>query len=253
MSLLIGYCTLPAQRRRPQYMRLAIETLRVNAEGTRQLLELARQKGARFMLASTSEVYGDPLVHPQTEAYWGNVNPVGPRSMYDEGKRYSEAMTTAFHRTHKLPIRICRIFNTYGPRMDPSDGRIVSNLVTQAIAGEPLTIYGDGHQTRSFQYIDDLVEGVIRLMNAELSTPINLGNPVEHSMIELATLVMTLTGSQGPLEFQALPEDDPKRRKPDISLARKMLDWEPNVTLEDGLKRTINSFRLAKDPWRTPA
>jgi len=226
----------------PQYLQRPIETLQVNAEGTRHLLELARQKGAAFLLASTSEVYGDPLVHPQPESYWGNVNPVGPRSVYDEGKRYAEAITTAFHRTFKLPIRICRIFNTYGPRMSPQDGRIVSNLITQALAGDPLTIYGDGRQTRSFQYVDDLVEGVVRLMRVDVSTPVNLGNPDEHTMIELAELVTALTGSQSPMEFRPLPEDDPQRRQPDITNAMEALGWEPVVVLEGGLRRTIEWF-----------
>ena len=227
----------------PRYLERPIETLRVNAEGTRHLLELAREKGAAFLLASTSEVYGDPAVHPQTEAYLGNVSSIGPRSVYDEGKRYAEAMTMAFKRTFGSPIRICRIFNTYGPRMDPEDGRVVSNLITQAIAGEPLTVYGDGHQTRSFQYVDDLVEGVVRLMRADYQQPVNLGNPVEFDMLELAALVQELTGSSEPIEFRPLPEGDPRRRRPDISLAREVLGWQPVVQLRDGLVRTIQSFR----------
>ena len=213
----------------PKYLERPIETLRVNAEGSRNLLELARDKGAAFLLASTSEVYGDPLVHPQAESYWGNVNPNGPRSVYDEGKRYAEAMTMAFRRAFDAPVRICRIFNTYGPRMDPQDGRVVSNMVTQALAGVPLTVYGDGHQTRSFQYVDDLVEGVVRLMGVDVSQPVNLGNPVEFDMLELAELVKELTGSESPIEFRPLPEDDPQRRRPDISLARQLLDWEPVI------------------------
>jgi dTDP-glucose 4,6-dehydratase len=227
----------------PRYLERPVETLRVNAEGTRHLLELAEAKGAGFMLASTSEVYGDPLVHPQTESYWGNVNPVGPRSVYDEGKRYAEALATAFHRTSGVPIRICRIFNTYGPRMDPRDGRLVSNFIVQSLAGEPLTVYGDGSQTRSFQYVDDLVEGIVRLLAADTSRPINLGNPEERSVLELAELVRDLTGSRSRIEFLPLPEDDPRRRRPDITLARQLLHWEPVVPLEDGLRLTIDSFR----------
>jgi len=227
----------------PRYLERPIETLLVNADGTHNLLKLAREKGAAFLLASTSEVYGDPAEHPQTEAYWGNVNPIGPRSVYDEGKRYAEAMTMAFRRTFGSPIRICRIFNTYGPRMDPGDGRVVSNMISQALAGEPLTVYGEGHQTRSFQYVDDLIEGVVRLMGVDYQDPVNLGNPVEYDMLALADLVKELTGSSAPLEFRSLPEDDPRRRKPDISVAMEVLGWQPVVPLRDGLERTIQSFR----------
>lgn len=234
----------------PRYLERPIETLRVNAEGTHNLLQLAREKGAAFLLASTSEVYGDPDVHPQTEAYWGNVNPIGPRSVYDEGKRYAEAMTMAFQRSFGAPVRICRIFNTYGPRMDPDDGRVVTNMIGQALAGQPLTVYGDGHQTRSFQYVDDLVEGVVRLMDADYQRPVNLGNPDEFDMLELAALVKELTGSSSELEFRSLPEDDPRRRRPDISLAAKVLGWQPVIPLREGLERTIAAFRREGVPER---
>ena len=230
----------------PRYLELPIETLVVNAEGTHNLLRLAREKEATFLLASTSEVYGDPAEHPQTEAYWGNVNPIGPRGAYDEGKRYAEAMAMAFWRTYGSPIRICRIFNTYGPRMHPGDGRVVSNMVSEALAGEPITVYGDGHQTRSFQYVDDLIEGVVRLMHASYEHPVNLGNPVEYDMLELADLVKELTGSTAPVEFRSLPEDDPRRRRPDISVAMEVLGWRPVVGLRDGLARTIEAFRATR-------
>ena len=227
----------------PRYLERPIETLQANAAGTYNLLQQAREKGAAFLLASTSEVYGDPEQHPQTEAYWGNVNPIGPRSVYDEGKRYAEAMTMAFQRTFGSPIRICRIFNTYGPRMNPKDGRVVSNMITQAIAGEPLSVYGDGRQTRSFQYVDDLVEGVVRLMGADYQRPVNLGNPVEFDMLELAALVKELTHSSQPIEFSPLPADDPRRRRPDISVAIDVLGWQPVVPLREGLAHTIQAFR----------
>jgi dTDP-glucose 4,6-dehydratase len=227
----------------PRYLKLPIETLLVNAEGTRHLLDLARARGAAFFLASTSEVYGDPLVHPQPEGYWGHVNPIGPRSVYDEAKRYAEALTLAYHRTHELPVRIVRIFNTYGPAMDPDDGRVVSNFITQALRGEALTVYGDGSQTRSFQYVDDLVEGIVRLMGVDYSEPVNLGNPEEFTMLELAELVRELTGSKAGLEFRPLPQDDPKQRRPDIRLARELLGWEPRVPVREGLRRTITYFK----------
>ncbi len=229
----------------PRYLARPIETLRVNADGTYNLLELARDKGAAFMLASTSEIYGDPLVTPQAETYWGNVNPIGPRSVYDEGKRYAEAMTMAFRAAVGGSIRICRIFNTYGPRMSPNDGRVVSNMVRQALTGEQLTVYGDGRQTRSFQYVDDLIEGLVRLMNVSFERPVNLGSPIEHDMLALAALVKKLTGSTASIVFQPLPEDDPHQRRPDIGLARSVLGWEPVVSLEDGLVRTIEAFRRA--------
>jgi dTDP-glucose 4,6-dehydratase len=227
----------------PRYLERPLETLLVNAEGTRHLLELARRSGAAFLLASTSEVYGDPLVHPQPETYWGNVNPIGPRSVYDEGKRYAEAITMAYHRRHGVATRVCRIFNTYGPRMDPHDGRVVSNFVRQALAGEPLTVYGDGSQTRSFQYVDDLVEGIVRLLASDVVDPVNLGNQTEFTMIELAELVLELTRSRSELLFEPLPVDDPRQRRPDISRARNLLGWEPRVPLRDGLARTIEAFR----------
>lgn len=227
----------------PRYLRLPVETLLVNAEGTRHLLDLARAKGAAFFLASTSEVYGDPLVHPQPETYWGNVNPIGPRSIYDEGKRYAEALTTAYHRAYGVPVRIVRIFNTYGPFMDPEDGRVVSNFIIQALKGEPLTVFGDGSQTRSFCYVDDLIEGIRRLMEVDYPYPVNLGNPEEYRVLELAQLVKELTGSPSPITFLPLPEDDPKQRRPDITLARRLLGWEPRVPVREGLKRTIAYFR----------
>jgi nucleoside-diphosphate-sugar epimerase len=227
----------------PRYLKLPIATLLVNAEGTRHLLDLALRKGARFFLASTSEVYGDPLVHPQLESYWGNVNPIGPRSIYDEGKRYAEALTTAYHRAYGVPVRIVRIFNSYGPFMDPEDGRVVSSFIVQALRGEPLTVFGDGSQTRSFCYVDDLIEGIRRLMEVDYPYPVNLGNPEEYRVLELAHLVKELTGSPSPITFLPLPEDDPKQRRPDITLARKLLGWEPKVSVREGLLRTIAYFR----------
>ena len=226
----------------PKYLAEPIKTLRVNAEGTYHLLELARGKGAAFFLASTSEVYGDPLVHPQPETYWGNVNPVGPRAVYDEGKRYAEAMTTAYHTHYGLPVRIVRIFNTYGPRMDPKDGRVVTNFITQALKGEPLTVYGDGSQTRSFCYIDDLIEGIVRLMEVDYTGPVNLGNPEEYTVLELARLVKELTGSPSEIVFKPLPQDDPKQRRPDISLAKRLLEWKPLMPVREGLERVIAYF-----------
>jgi nucleoside-diphosphate-sugar epimerase len=227
----------------PRYMRDPIATLMVNSEGTRHLLELARENGAAFFLASTSEVYGNPLEHPQPETYWGNVNPIGPRSVYDEAKRYGEAMAMAFRRQYGLTLRISRIFNTYGPRMHPEDGRVVSNLIVQALRGQPMTVYGDGQQTRSFQYVDDLVEGIVRLMGAKFDLPVNLGNPVEWTMLELGQLVRSMTETSSELIFEPLPIDDPLRRRPDISLARELLGWEPHVPLEEGLRTTIDAFR----------
>ena len=228
----------------PKYLRAPIETLRVNAEGTFHLLELARTKGAAFFLASTSEVYGDPLVHPQPETYWGNVNPVGPRAVYDEGKRYAEAMVTAYHRHYELPIRIVRIFNTYGPRMDPSDGRVVTNFIAQALRGDPLTVYGEGSQTRSFCYVDDLTEGIARLMGVDYAGAVNLGNPEEYTVLDLARLTKEITGSRSEIVFKPLPQDDPMRRCPDITLAKKLLRWEPKIQLRTGLRRTISHFQI---------
>ncbi|MER3515040.1 MAG: NAD-dependent dehydratase [Chloroflexota bacterium] len=236
----------------PRYLKLPLETLLVNSEGTRHLLDLACRKGAAFLLASTSEVYGDPTVHPQPETYWGHVNPIGPRSVYDESKRYAEALTLTYHRMQGLPVRIVRIFNTYGPRMDIEDGRVVSNFITQALRGEPLTIYGDGTQTRSFQYIDDLVEGIMRLMRVDYPYPVNLGNPEEYTVLQLAHLVRELTGARVPLEFRPLFEDDPKRRKPDITLAKRLLGWQPSVSLVEGLRRTIEFFRGYSRPSAVP-
>lgn len=227
----------------PKYLAHAIETLRVNSEGTYHLLELARRKKAKFFLASTSEVYGDPQVHPQPETYWGNVNPVGPRAVYDEAKRYAEALTFSYHRAYGVPVRVARIFNTYGPRMDPHDGRVVSNFITQALRGEPLTVYGDGSQSRSFCYIDDLIEGIVRLMHVDYGGPVNLGNPEEYRVIDLARLIRELTGSSSAIVFKPLPQDDPKRRRPDISLARKLLNWSPVVPAREGLRRTIGHLR----------
>ncbi len=227
----------------PKYMAHSIETLRVNSEGTYHLLELARRKGAAFFLASTSEVYGDPEVHPQPEEYRGNVNSIGRRSMYDESKRYAEALTMAYSRSRGADARIVRIFNTYGPRLDPKDGRVVTNFITQALRGEPLTVYGDGSQTRSFQYVDDLVEGTLRLMNVEYHEPVNLGNPEEYTVLEFASLIKELTQSPSPIVFTPLPEDDPRQRRPDISLAKRLLNWEPEVPVQDGLARTVEYFR----------
>jgi nucleoside-diphosphate-sugar epimerase len=229
----------------PKYLAIPIETMRVNAEGSRHLLELCRRTGAKFFLASTSECYGDPEVHPQPESYWGLVNPIGPRSVYDEAKRYAEAITMAYHRHHGVSCRIIRVFNTYGPRMDPDDGRVVTNFIKQALQGQSLTIYGDGAQTRSFQYVSDLIAGIRALMDLEFSEPVNLGNPEEFTMLELVTLVQELVGSTLPIEHWPLPQDDPRQRKPDISRARALLGWEPQVRVRDGLARSIEWFRKA--------
>ena len=225
------------------YLDYPIQTLKVGSLGTHKALGLSRAKGARFLLASTSEVYGDPLVHPQPESYWGNVNPVGPRGVYDEAKRFAEAMTMAYHRYHKLDTRIVRIFNTYGPRMRPKDGRVVSNFIVQALKGDPLTVYGDGSQTRAFCYVDDLIDGIVRLFERGGADPTNIGNPHEFTVRQLAELVLKLTGSRSTLVEQPLPTDDPKVRQPDIRHARETLEWEPRVGLEDGLRRTIEYFR----------
>ena len=225
------------------YLEHPIATLDVGSLGTRNALELARTHGARFFMASTSEVYGDPLEHPQRETYWGNVNPVGPRSVYDEAKRFSEALTMAYHRELGLDTRIVRIFNTYGPRMRPRDGRVVSNFIVQALAGEPLTIYGDGSQSRSFCYVSDEVDGLYRLFMHGDSEPTNIGNPDEFRVRELADLVLELTGSASKVVLKALPTDDPKVRRPDISRAREKLGWSPKVPLREGLQRTIDWFK----------
>jgi dTDP-glucose 4,6-dehydratase len=227
------------------YQRYPIATLSVNSRGTHHLLDLAARDGARLLFASTSEVYGDPLQHPQREDYFGNVNPIGPRSIYDEAKRYGEALTMAYGEAAGIDTRIVRIFNTYGPRMDADDGRVVANFVVQALRGEPLTVYGDGSQTRSFQYVDDLVEGVFRLMESTYRAPVNIGNPAEFTMLELAELVRKLTDTTSIIQFRPLPADDPKQRRPDISLAMKIIGWQPSVPLETGLKRTIAYFRAA--------
>ena len=225
------------------YLELPIQTLKVGSLGTHNAIGIAKAKGARFFLASTSEVYGDPLEHPQRETYWGNVNPIGPRGVYDEAKRFSEALTMAYHRTHGLDTRIVRIFNTYGPRMRPRDGRVVSNFIVQALNGEDLTIYGDGSQTRSFCYVEDEVEGIYRLFMNGDSMPTNIGNPVEFTVRQLAEMVVELTGTKSSIISEPLPQDDPKVRKPDITRARTMLGWEPRVPLSDGLVRTIEYFR----------
>lgn len=225
------------------YLEIPIQTLKVGAMGTHNVLGLARAKGAGMLLASTSEVYGDPLVHPQREDYWGNVNPVGPRGCYDEAKRFAEAIVMAYHRMHGIDTKIVRIFNTYGPRMRLKDGRIVPNFVRQALTGEPLTVYGDGSQTRSFCYCSDLLEGIYRLGMSKENMPTNIGNPTEFTVLEFAELVKKLTGSNSPIEFKPLPQDDPKQRRPDISKAKEVLDWEPKVGLEEGLAKTLDYFR----------
>ena len=225
------------------YLELPIQTLKVGALGTHKALGLAKAKGARFVLASTSEVYGDPLEHPQRETYWGNVNPVGPRGVYDEAKRFAEAMTVAYHRYHGVDAKIVRIFNTYGPRMRVRDGRAVPNFIGQALKGEDVTVYGDGTQTRSLCYVSDLVDGVIRLMLSGANEPINIGNPQELTIEQIARTIITLTGSPSRIVYRALPVDDPKVRKPDITRATTILDWRPKVTLEEGLVRTIEYFR----------
>jgi dTDP-glucose 4,6-dehydratase len=225
------------------YLELPIQTLKVGSLGTHNALGLALAKQARFLLASTSEVYGDPLVHPQPESYWGNVNPIGPRGCYDEAKRFAEAMTMAYHRAQGVDTRIVRIFNTYGPRMRPGDGRVVSNFIVQALRGEPLSMYGDGSQTRSFCYASDEVEGIYRLFLSEERMPVNIGNPNEFTVRELAELVIELTGSSSAIESLPLPADDPKVRQPDITRAKAILGWEPTVQLREGLLRTIEYFR----------
>ena len=217
------------------YLELPIQTLKVGALGTHKALGLAREKGARFLVASSSEVYGDPLVHPQTEDYWGNVNPIGPRGVYDEAKRFGEAMTMAYHRSHGLDTKIVRIFNTYGPRMRAKDGRVVPAFITQALAGKPLTVFGDGTQTRSFCFVADLIEGIYRLLMSDLNEPCNVGNPTEMTIREFAEAVLRLTGSKSTLTYEPLPTDDPKVRQPDIGLAQQKLGWEPKVPLEEGL------------------
>ena len=229
------------------YLQLPIQTLKVGALGTHKALGLAMAKNARFLLASTSEVYGDPLVHPQPEEYWGNVNPVGPRGVYDEAKRFGEALTMAYHRYKEVDTKIVRIFNTYGPRMRPNDGRAIPAFVPQALRNQPITIFGDGSQTRSFCYVSDLIEGIYRLMMSDQHEPVNIGNPHEMTIREMAEAIIRLTGSSSPLVTKPLPVDDPKVRQPDITLARRLLGWEPKVDLEEGLTRTIAWFREVLD------
>ena len=235
-------CHLASPASPPAYLARPLHTLAVGSEGTRRLLELARAHDARFLMASTSEVYGEPEVHPQDESYRGNVDPTGPRSVYDEAKRFAEAITMAMHRSYGLNVGIARIFNTYGPRLSPGDGRVVSNFVVQALRGDPLTVYGDGTQTRSFCFVDDQIAGLLALLGSSLTGPVNIGNPDERSMLELARLVLEVTGSHSDIVFRPLPTDDPTRRCPDITLARETLGWSPRVELRDGLERTIAYF-----------
>ena len=230
------------------YLKLPIQTLKVGSLGTHKAIGLAKSKGARFLLASTSETYGDPLVHPQPEDYWGNVNPVGPRGVYDEAKRFAEAITMAYHRHHGVDTRIVRIFNTYGPRMRAGDGRVVPAFICQALAGKPLTAFGDGLQTRSFCFVADLIEGIWRLLNSDYVDPMNIGNPAEMTVLEFAKEIIRITGSSSEIVFEPLPEDDPKVRQPDIALARRVLGWEPQVLLADGLKETIEFFSNGPKP-----
>ena len=225
------------------YLDLPIQTMKVGALGTHKALGLAKEKGARFLLASTSEVYGDPLFHPQPEEYWGNVNPIGPRGVYDEAKRFGEAMTMAYHRFHGVDTRIVRIFNTFGPRMRTRDGRVVPAFMSQALRGEPLTVFGDGAQTRSFCYVSDLCEGIFRLLTSDYCNPVNIGNPAEMSILNFAKKIIEFTGSSSEITFKPLPVDDPKVRQPDITLAKKVLGWEPVVSLEEGLRKTLDYFK----------
>jgi dTDP-glucose 4,6-dehydratase len=232
----------------PEYLARPLETLRVGAEGTRHALELARGAGARFLLASTSEIYGDPLEHPQREAYWGHVNPVGPRAVYDEAKRYAEALTMAYHRAQGVDAKIVRVFNCYGPGLLPGDGRVVSNFLSQAMAGEAITVYGDGTQTRSFCFVDDEVRGILALLASDWSGPMNIGNPDEQTVLELAKLVLEVTGSASSIVFADLPDDDPTRRCPDIALARAVLGWSPRIDLRTGLERTHAWYQTVASP-----
>jgi dTDP-glucose 4,6-dehydratase len=234
----------------PDYLRLPLETLAVGSHGTENALRLARRHGARFVLASTSEVYGDPAVHPQPEDYWGNVNPVGPRSVYDEAKRFAEALTRAYRETHGVNAGIIRIFNTYGPRMSARDGRIVTNFIAQALNGDPLTIYGDGSQTRSFCYVDDLIRGIVSMIDSGEKGPVNLGNPEEFTVADFAQLVLRVTGSGSPVEHLPLPVDDPTRRCPVITRASQVLGWQPQIRVEDGVRRTVEWFRSRPEEVR---
>jgi len=225
------------------YHRLGVETLQVGSVGTRMMLEIAKKYGAKFLHASTSECYGDPLVHPQREDYWGHVNPIGPRSVYDEAKRFSEATIMAYHRYYGVDTRLVRIFNTYGPRLDEVDGRVISNFLAQALKGEDLTVYGDGSQTRSFCYVSDEVEGILRLSRSDEHLPVNIGNPTEWTVLECARMVLRVTGSNGKIVFRPLPQDDPMQRRPDITKAKQLLDWEPKIDLETGLKLSLGYFK----------
>jgi nucleoside-diphosphate-sugar epimerase len=227
----------------PKYFKLPIETMRVNSEGVYQGLELCKKTGAKFFYASTSEVYGDPLEHPQKESYWGNVNSIGVRSIYDEAKRFGEAMVYSYQREFQVDVRVIRIFNTYGPKMDPEDGRVVTNLMVQALKKQPMTLYGDGLQTRSFQYVSDLIEGIVRLMNTNYTQPVNLGNPDEFTILDFAKKVKSITATPSQFEYHPLPSDDPKQRKPDISIAKKVLDWSPKISLDQGLEKSLVYFK----------
>jgi dTDP-glucose 4,6-dehydratase len=235
-------CHLASPASPPAYLARPFDTLAVGSEGTRRLAELARAHDARFLMASTSEIYGDPEVHPQVESYRGNVDPTGPRSVYDEAKRFAESLTMAMHRTHGVNVGIVRIFNTYGPRLSPGDGRVVSNFIVQALRGEPLTVYGDGSQTRSLCFVDDEIAGLVALLDSSLTGPVNIGNPDERTMLELAHFVLEATGSSSGITFEPLPKDDPTRRCPDITLARTALGWEPTTGLAEGIERTIEYF-----------
>jgi len=241
-STVDAVCNLASPASPPAYLARPFDTLAAGSEGTRRLLELAREHGSRFLMASTSEVYGDPEVHPQVESYRGNVDPTGPRSVYDEAKRFAEALTMAMHRNHGVDVGIARIFNTYGPRLSPGDGRVVSNFIVQALRGEPLTVYGDGSQTRSLCFVDDEITGLLALLDSSLVGPVNIGNPDERSMLDLAHFVLEVTGSPSDIVFEPLPTDDPTRRCPDITLARRELGWEPRIGLREGIERTIEYF-----------
>lgn len=235
----------------PEYLRLAIETLRVGSVGTENTLAIAEKYGAGFLHASTSECYGDPLEHPQREEYWGHVNPVGPRSVYDEAKRFSESLVMAYHRSRGVNTHMVRIFNTYGPRLHPSDGRVISNFMMQALRGEPLTVYGSGNQTRSFCYVDDLIDGIVRLSRSDEHYPVNIGNPNEFTILECAQAVLEVTGSKSKLRFEPLPQDDPTRRCPDITRARTLLGWEPKIMLKQGLELSLEFFSQSALPARS--
>jgi dTDP-glucose 4,6-dehydratase len=242
-SKIDAVCNLASPASPPAYLARPFDTLAVGSEGTRRLLELARAHDARFLMASTSEIYGDPEVHPQVESYRGNVDPTGPRSVYDEAKRFAESLTMAMHRTHGVDVGIVRIFNTYGPRLSPGDGRVVSNFIVQTLRGEPLTVYGDGSQTRSLCYVEDEIRGLVALLDSTLTGPVNIGNPDERSMLDLARFVLEVTGSSSEIVFRPLPTDDPTRRCPDITLARTELGWSPTIGLREGIERTIQYFR----------